>query len=149
MRLEHGIKRRDKSPSRLDTFLRGIEEERDYYKKELEKLQHIIQRRTCSVNYSAREKTSIFKCSEKVIPFIRVIKGGYVCACVCVCDKPFCFIAVINATLFIHHFKSLNLDFCFYNNLQCKRNSALLEKLSNNEGQHFDFYKFRLNSRVM
>lgn len=65
MRLEHGIKRRDKSPSRLDTFLRGIEEERDYYKKELEKLQHIIQRRTCSVNYSAREKTSIFKCSEK------------------------------------------------------------------------------------
>ncbi|XP_057628701.1 centrosomal protein of 135 kDa isoform X1 [Chionomys nivalis] len=65
MRLEHGIKRRDKSPSRLDTFLRGIEEERDYYKKELEKLQHIIQRRTCSVNYSAREKTSILKCLEK------------------------------------------------------------------------------------
>lgn len=65
MRLEHGIKHRDKSPSRLDTFLRGIEEERDYYKKELEKLQHIIQRRTCSVNYYAREKTSIFKCSEK------------------------------------------------------------------------------------
>nr|XP_048271290.1 centrosomal protein of 135 kDa isoform X2 [Myodes glareolus] len=65
MRLEHGIKRRDKSPSRLDTFLRGIEEERDYYKKELEKLQHIIQRRTCSVNYYAREKTSISKCSEK------------------------------------------------------------------------------------
>ncbi|KAL1789866.1 centrosomal protein of 135 kDa [Sigmodon hispidus] len=65
MRLEHGIKRRDKSPSRLDTFLRGIEEERDYYKKELEKLQHVIQRRTCSVNYYAREKTSTYKCSEK------------------------------------------------------------------------------------
>lgn len=119
MRLEHGIKRRDKSPSRLDTFLRGIEEERDYYKKELEKLQHIIQRRTCSVNYYAREKTSISKCSEKVKHCIRVIKGGYVCACVC--DKPFCFIAVINATLFIHNFQSPNLDFCFCNNLQCER----------------------------
>ncbi|XP_054543906.1 centrosomal protein of 135 kDa [Talpa occidentalis] len=65
MRLEHGIKRRDKSPSRLDTFLKGIEEERDYYKKELERLQHIIQRRSCSANYSAREKMSIFKAPEK------------------------------------------------------------------------------------
>ncbi|OBS78058.1 hypothetical protein A6R68_19554 [Neotoma lepida] len=74
MRLDHGITRRDKSPSRLDTFLRSIEEERDYYKKELEKLQHVIQRRTCSVNCCAREKTSIFKCSEKVIPLLGVIK---------------------------------------------------------------------------
>ncbi|XP_028712061.1 centrosomal protein of 135 kDa [Peromyscus leucopus] len=65
MRLEHGITRRDKSPSRLDTFLKGIEEERDYYKKELEKLQHIIQRKTCSVNYYAREKNPTFRCSEK------------------------------------------------------------------------------------
>ncbi|GAB1289750.1 Centrosomal protein of 135 kDa [Apodemus speciosus] len=65
MRLEHGIKRRDKSPSRLDTFLKGIEEERDYYKKELEKLQHLIQRRSCSTNYCAREKSPIVKCSEK------------------------------------------------------------------------------------
>nr|XP_054340373.1 centrosomal protein of 135 kDa isoform X2 [Pongo pygmaeus] len=65
MRLEHGIKRRDKSPSRLDTFLKGIEEERDYYKKELERLQHIIQRRSCSTSYSAREKSSIFRTPEK------------------------------------------------------------------------------------
>lgn len=67
MRLEHGIKRRDKSPSRLDTFLKGIEEERDFYKKELERLQHIIQRRSCSTNYSAHEKPSTFKMLEKVI----------------------------------------------------------------------------------
>lgn len=67
MRLEHGIKRRDRSPSRLDTFLKGIEEERDYYKKELEKLQHVIQRRSCSTNYCSREKISIFKTLEKVI----------------------------------------------------------------------------------
>lgn len=67
MRLEHGIKRRDKSPSRLDTFLKGIEEERDFYKKELERLQHIIQRRSSSINYSAHEKASTFKMLEKVI----------------------------------------------------------------------------------
>ncbi|XP_066241646.1 centrosomal protein of 135 kDa isoform X1 [Saccopteryx leptura] len=65
MRLEHGIKRREKSPSRLDTFLKGIEEERDFYKKELERLQHIIQRRSCSTNYSAREKVPTFKMLEK------------------------------------------------------------------------------------
>ncbi|KFO26485.1 Centrosomal protein of 135 kDa [Fukomys damarensis] len=65
MRLEHGIKRRDKLPSRLDTFLKGIEEERDYYKKELEKLQHIIQRRSCSINYCAHERNQVFKTSEK------------------------------------------------------------------------------------
>ncbi|KAI5188307.1 hypothetical protein MUG91_G31n19 [Manis pentadactyla] len=65
MRLQHGIKRRDRSPSRLDTFLKGIEEERDFYKKELERLQHIIQRRSCSTNYFAREKSSIFKTLEK------------------------------------------------------------------------------------
>ncbi|XP_019519899.1 PREDICTED: centrosomal protein of 135 kDa [Hipposideros armiger] len=64
MRLEHGIKRRDRSPSRLDTFLKGIEEERDFYKKELERLQHIIQRRFYSTN-AAREKIPTFKALEK------------------------------------------------------------------------------------
>lgn len=79
MRLEHGIKRRDRSPSRLDTFLKGIEEERDFYKKELERLQHIIQRRSCSTNYFAREKSSIFKTLEKVISFIRVMDKAREC----------------------------------------------------------------------
>ncbi|XP_064141839.1 centrosomal protein of 135 kDa isoform X3 [Loxodonta africana] len=65
MRLEHGIKRRDRSPSRLDTFLKGIEEERDYYKKELERLQHMIQRRSCSTKYFTREKVHILKTPEK------------------------------------------------------------------------------------
>ncbi|KAM9742387.1 centrosomal protein of 135 kDa isoform 2-T2 [Dama dama] len=65
MRLEHGIKRRDKSPSRLDTFLKGIEDERDFYKKELEKLQHIIQRRSCSRSHSTCEKIPVFKTLEK------------------------------------------------------------------------------------
>ncbi|KAF4012993.1 hypothetical protein G4228_004465 [Cervus hanglu yarkandensis] len=65
MRLEHGIKRRDKSPSRLDTFLKGIEDERDFYKKELEKLQHIVQRRSCSRSHSTCEKIPVFKTLEK------------------------------------------------------------------------------------
>ncbi|XP_022419488.1 centrosomal protein of 135 kDa isoform X3 [Delphinapterus leucas] len=65
MRLEHGIKRRDKSPSRLDTFLKGIEDERDFYKKELERLQHLIQRRSCSRSHSTCEKIPVFKTLEK------------------------------------------------------------------------------------
>ncbi|XP_060004106.1 centrosomal protein of 135 kDa isoform X2 [Lagenorhynchus albirostris] len=65
MRLEHGIKRRDKSPSRLDTFLKGIEDERDFYKKELERLQHLIQRRSCSRSHSTCEKISVIKTLEK------------------------------------------------------------------------------------
>uniref|UniRef100_A0ABI7VZC9 Centrosomal protein 135 n=1 Tax=Felis catus TaxID=9685 RepID=A0ABI7VZC9_FELCA len=74
MRLEHGIKRRDKSPSRLDTFLKGIEEERDFYKKELERLQHIIQRRSCSTNHSTREKIPIFKTLEKAQEQLRALR---------------------------------------------------------------------------
>ncbi|XP_034527662.1 centrosomal protein of 135 kDa isoform X3 [Ailuropoda melanoleuca] len=74
MRLEHGIKRRDKSPSRLDTFLKGIEEERDFYKKELERLQHIIQRRSCSTNYSTREKIPIFKTLEKNLQEVNIFE---------------------------------------------------------------------------
>uniref|UniRef100_A0A452TQG9 Centrosomal protein 135 n=1 Tax=Ursus maritimus TaxID=29073 RepID=A0A452TQG9_URSMA len=74
MRLEHGIKRRDKSPSRLDTFLKGIEEERDFYKKELERLQHIIQRRSCSTNYSTREKIPIFKTLEKNLQEVSIFE---------------------------------------------------------------------------
>ncbi|XP_019783701.1 centrosomal protein of 135 kDa isoform X3 [Tursiops truncatus] len=65
MRLEHGIKRRDKSPSRLDTFLKGIEDERDFYKKELERLQHLIQRRSCSRSHSTCEKIPVIKTLEK------------------------------------------------------------------------------------
>ncbi|XP_006898157.1 PREDICTED: centrosomal protein of 135 kDa [Elephantulus edwardii] len=73
MRLEHGIKRRDRSPSRLDTFLKGIEKERDFYKKELEKLQHIIQRRSCS----AREKYPNLKTLEKHHTSKTPEKGDY------------------------------------------------------------------------
>ncbi|NXW32435.1 CP135 protein, partial [Phaetusa simplex] len=45
MRLEYGIALGDKSPSRLDAFVKTLEDDRDYYKQELEYLQKMIKRR--------------------------------------------------------------------------------------------------------
>ncbi|NXT22861.1 CP135 protein, partial [Syrrhaptes paradoxus] len=45
MRLEYGIALGDKSPSRLDSFVKTLEDDRDYYKRELEYLQKMIRRR--------------------------------------------------------------------------------------------------------
>ena len=36
MRSKHGICRKERSPSRLDAFVRSLEEERDHYRKEAE-----------------------------------------------------------------------------------------------------------------
>ncbi|XP_021250077.1 centrosomal protein of 135 kDa isoform X2 [Numida meleagris] len=45
MRLEYGIALGDKSPSRLDAFVKTLEDDRNYYKRELEYLQKMIKRR--------------------------------------------------------------------------------------------------------
>ncbi|NWS43664.1 CP135 protein, partial [Probosciger aterrimus] len=45
MRLEYGIALGNKSPSRLDAFIKTLEEDRDYYKQELEYLQKMIKRK--------------------------------------------------------------------------------------------------------
>ncbi|XP_064005376.1 centrosomal protein of 135 kDa isoform X2 [Pogoniulus pusillus] len=45
MRLEYGIALGDKSPSRLDAFVRTLEDDRDYYKQELQYLQKVVKRR--------------------------------------------------------------------------------------------------------
>uniref|UniRef100_A0A670YJ96 Centrosomal protein 135 n=1 Tax=Pseudonaja textilis TaxID=8673 RepID=A0A670YJ96_PSETE len=58
MRLEGGIALGDKSPSRLDTFVKTIEEDRDYYKRELECLQKIFKRRSSPLLYKARSQPS-------------------------------------------------------------------------------------------
>ncbi|KFV69044.1 Centrosomal protein of 135 kDa, partial [Dryobates pubescens] len=55
MRVEYGIALGDKSPSRLDAFVRTLEEDRDYYKRELEYLQKVIRRRP-SPNRRTSEK---------------------------------------------------------------------------------------------
>ncbi|NWI66888.1 CP135 protein, partial [Todus mexicanus] len=46
MRIEYGIALGDKSPSRLDAFVKTLEEDRDYYKRELEYLQKMVKRRS-------------------------------------------------------------------------------------------------------
>ncbi|NXW71028.1 CP135 protein, partial [Hirundo rustica] len=45
MRLDCGIALGDKSPSRLDAFVRTLEDDRDYYKRELDYLQKMIKLR--------------------------------------------------------------------------------------------------------
>ncbi|NXC00622.1 CP135 protein, partial [Orthonyx spaldingii] len=55
MRLDCGIALGDKSPSRLDAFVKTLEDDRDYYKRELEYLQKMIKRRT-SPSCRAAEK---------------------------------------------------------------------------------------------
>ncbi|KFW03448.1 Centrosomal protein of 135 kDa, partial [Eurypyga helias] len=45
MRLEYGVALGDKSPSRLDAFVKTLEDDRDYYKRELEYLQKMRKRR--------------------------------------------------------------------------------------------------------
>ncbi|XP_015684919.1 centrosomal protein of 135 kDa, partial [Protobothrops mucrosquamatus] len=54
MRLEGGIALGDKSPSRLDAFVKTIEEDRDYYKRELECLQKIFKRRSSPLSEDLR-----------------------------------------------------------------------------------------------
>lgn len=55
MRLEGGIALGDKSPSRLDAFVKTIEEDRDYYKRELECLRKILRRRSSPLRRSPQK----------------------------------------------------------------------------------------------
>ncbi|KAF7248355.1 hypothetical protein EYD10_05957 [Varanus komodoensis] len=52
MRLEGGIALGDKSPSRLDAFIKTIEEDRDYYKRELECLRKMLKRKSSPLRRS-------------------------------------------------------------------------------------------------
>ncbi|XP_023781544.1 centrosomal protein of 135 kDa [Cyanistes caeruleus] len=45
MRLDYGIALGDKSPSRLDAFVKTLEDDRDYYKRELDYLQKMVKLR--------------------------------------------------------------------------------------------------------
>ncbi|XP_061494239.1 centrosomal protein of 135 kDa-like [Rhineura floridana] len=59
MRLEGGIALGDKSPSRLDAFVKTIEEDRDYYKRELECLQKIVKRRSSPLRKSPEKNDDL------------------------------------------------------------------------------------------
>ncbi|XP_062991870.1 centrosomal protein of 135 kDa [Elgaria multicarinata webbii] len=59
MRLEGGIALGDKSPSRLDAFIKTIEEDRDYYRRELECLQKILKRRSSPLRRSPEKNDDL------------------------------------------------------------------------------------------
>ncbi|XP_051820501.1 centrosomal protein of 135 kDa [Antechinus flavipes] len=65
MKKEHGITHRKKSSSRLDIFVKSVEEERDHYKKELERLQKIIKHRSISTRSSRCERSLSIRSPEK------------------------------------------------------------------------------------
>ncbi|KAG8453777.1 hypothetical protein GDO86_000415, partial [Hymenochirus boettgeri] len=58
MRTLYGIKRSDRSPSRLDSFVKSLEEERDYFKKEMEKLERTLSFKSSLLNHSGQGHTS-------------------------------------------------------------------------------------------
>lgn len=68
MRLECGIALGDKSPSRLDAFVKTLEDDRDYYKQELEYLQKMVKRRP-SASHRTPEKVRFLlsRQAEKVV----------------------------------------------------------------------------------
>ncbi|XP_018431235.1 PREDICTED: centrosomal protein of 135 kDa [Nanorana parkeri] len=57
MRTHYGILRTDRSPSRLDSFVKTLEEERNHYKAELEKLERTLDLRASSRNLSRLESS--------------------------------------------------------------------------------------------
>ncbi|KAM4810491.1 centrosomal protein of 135 kDa [Rhinophrynus dorsalis] len=57
MRTQYGIKRNDRSPSRLDSFVKTLEEERDYYRAEMEKLEKNLNLKSSFLGHS-RQNTS-------------------------------------------------------------------------------------------
>uniref|UniRef100_A0A4W3IKG4 Centrosomal protein 135 n=1 Tax=Callorhinchus milii TaxID=7868 RepID=A0A4W3IKG4_CALMI len=62
MRSHHGALRGDRSPSRLDKFVKSLEEERDYYKCEVEYLQGMVSGQSSpSRSPSNRSNSELFK----------------------------------------------------------------------------------------
>ncbi|XP_038625250.1 centrosomal protein of 135 kDa isoform X2 [Tachyglossus aculeatus] len=59
MRLEYGVLHANKTPSRLDSFVKSLEEDRDHYRRELEHLQKTVKRR------AVRERSPVRKSPEK------------------------------------------------------------------------------------
>ncbi|KFU93282.1 Centrosomal protein of 135 kDa, partial [Chaetura pelagica] len=70
IRLEYGIALGDKSSSRLDAFVKTLEDDRDYYKRELEYLQKMIKRRSSPSRRSPEKvKFLLSRQAEKIETF--------------------------------------------------------------------------------
>ncbi|CAH2300228.1 Hypothetical predicted protein [Pelobates cultripes] len=57
MRTQYGILRTDRSPSRLDSFVKTLEDERDYYKTEMEKLERVVNLKSSVLGHSRLESS--------------------------------------------------------------------------------------------
>lgn len=81
MRLEYGIALGDKSPSRLDAFVKTLEDDRDYYKRELEYLQKMIKRRPSPSRRTPEKVIFLLSTQAGKITQIhcRFIKGAFEC----------------------------------------------------------------------
>ncbi|XP_040274763.1 centrosomal protein of 135 kDa isoform X3 [Bufo bufo] len=65
MRTQHGILRTDRSPSRLDSFVKSLEEERDHYRMEMEKLERALNLKSSTRNSSLQETSRSQSSPEK------------------------------------------------------------------------------------
>ncbi|XP_073501551.1 centrosomal protein of 135 kDa isoform X2 [Phyllobates terribilis] len=65
MRTQHGILRTDRSPSRLDSFVKSLEEERDHYRIEMEKLERALNLKSSTRNVSMQESSRTPSSPEK------------------------------------------------------------------------------------
>ncbi|XP_053314564.1 centrosomal protein of 135 kDa [Spea bombifrons] len=65
MRTQYGILRTDRSPSRLDSFVKALEEERDYYRTEMEKLERSLSLKSSTLGHSRRESNRSHSSPEK------------------------------------------------------------------------------------
>ncbi|NWU55527.1 CP135 protein, partial [Dromas ardeola] len=75
MRLEYGIALGDKSPSRLDAFVKTLEDDRDYYKQELEYLQKMIKRRPSPSRRSPEKvKFLLLRQAEKIMKILEDVR---------------------------------------------------------------------------
>ncbi|OCT99518.1 centrosomal protein of 135 kDa [Xenopus laevis] len=65
MRTQYGIARSDRSPSRLDSFVKTLEEERDYYKREMEKLERTQNFKYSLLSHSRQDSSHVHGSPEK------------------------------------------------------------------------------------
>ncbi|MEE6461966.1 hypothetical protein FKM82_001457 [Ascaphus truei] len=65
MRTQYGILRSDRSPSRMDTFVKTLEEERDYYRSKMENLERTMNLKSSSLSHSILDTSRSHTSPEK------------------------------------------------------------------------------------
>lgn len=70
MRAKHGVCGRERSPSRLDAFVRSLEEERDYYRLEAERYKRV--RGTSSLDLSPSRSPGRLRSPRSKVTRVRI-----------------------------------------------------------------------------